>query len=113
MRGRCGSVTEIRHSSLSPRFRWSSAAAHCGLRDDRLLAAGFPPAGVVADWSEWLRQEEDACTRALRRNTVTGRPCGGPGFVLQLETLTGRILQPLKRGRKSRLAVPAQGHLFS
>src|SRR6059036_3677089 len=35
-------------------YPWSSAASHCGLRDDILLSKDFPPAGVIEDWSEWL-----------------------------------------------------------
>ena len=36
-------------------YAWSSAPAHCGRRSDPLLAPDFPPAGVVKDWSAFLR----------------------------------------------------------
>jgi putative transposase len=93
-------------------YAWSSAAAHCGRRADPLLHSAFPPAGVVRDWGEWLKTEDEQQTQALRRQTLTGRPCGSLAFVLQLEARTGRVLQPLKRGRKSRVAVMGQGELF-
>lgn len=82
-------------------YPWSSAAAHCGLRNDVLLAKQFPPEGIVEDWQEWLRNEEDSATvKTIRRHTGTGRPCGSPSFVAKLEASLGRVLRPQKRGRK-------------
>ena len=82
-------------------YPWSSAAAHCGMREDTLLSPDFPPAGVIEDWGEWLfeeREDDERCER-IRRQTHTGRPCGSPGFLDQLERLLGRILRPKKGGR--------------
>jgi len=93
-------------------YAWSSAAAHCGLRADPLLNSALAPAGVVRDWSEGLKTEDEQQTQALRRQTLSGRPCGSLAFVLQLEARIGRVLQPLKRGRRSRVAVMGQGELF-
>jgi putative transposase len=82
-------------------YRWSSAAAHCGLRDDGVLAKGFPPEGAIEDWRAWLTEEEDeAVVEAIRRHTTTGRPCGSPAFVERVEAVLGRRLRPQKRGRK-------------
>ncbi|MCY3018395.1 MAG: transposase [Planctomycetota bacterium] len=81
-------------------YGWSSARAHCGLRADALLSADFPPAGVVADWREWLREEDPAQSEAVRKNTYTGRPCGSLSFVERLEGLLRRTLQLQKVGRK-------------
>jgi putative transposase len=84
-------------------YRWSSAAAHCGLRDDGVLATGFPPEGAIEDWQAWLREEEDeSVLETIRSHTNTGRPCGSPGFVQRVEALLGRRLRPQKRGRKRR-----------
>ena len=84
-------------------YLWSSAAAHCGLRDDSLIAPDFPPPGVVSDWSEWLRIDlSDEERKAIRRHLSTGRPWGTPEFILQLEALTGRRLTPRKAGRRKR-----------
>ena len=81
-------------------YLWSSAAAHCGLRDDFLLDRDFPPPGVIEDWSKWLQiphtEEEGG---ELRRHTFTGRPWCTPEFLIQLEGLTGRQLRPRKPGR--------------
>ncbi len=80
---------------------WSSAAAHCGLRDDPVLSVDFPPAGVVEDWQAWLRDgpEDQEAYETIRKQTRTGRPCGSPKFLDQLEALLGRALRPKKPGR--------------
>ncbi|HOV72865.1 MAG TPA: transposase [Candidatus Hydrogenedentes bacterium] len=82
-------------------YEWSSAAAHCGLRRDPLLASDFPPPGVIDNWSEWLSiTENDTIITAIRQNTHTGRPCGPPAFIDRLQDLLQRTLRPKKRGRK-------------
>lgn len=80
---------------------WSSAAAHCGLRDDPVLSTDYPPVGVVEDWRAWLRDrpEDNEAYDTIRKQTRTGRPCGSPKFLDQLEDLLGRVLRPKKSGR--------------
>ena len=86
------------------RFRWSSAAAHCGMRADPLLSQDFPPPRAVDDWSAWLAEHETPETiQRLRQSTHTGRPCGSDSFLSHLEHLLQRSLRPRKRGRKSML----------
>jgi len=82
-------------------YPWSSAAPHCRLRHDALLSDDFPPPGVINDWKQWLSggEDEEAVDR-IRAHTHTGRPCGSPTFVDQLENLLQRALRPNKRGRK-------------
>lgn len=88
----------VEHAEAYP---WSSAAAHCGLREDPLLAADFPPPDVIEDWSAWLAEDGDPETEdRIRRQTHTGRPCGAAAFLDQLESLLHRTLRPRKRGRK-------------
>lgn len=92
-------------------YAWSSAAAHCGLRRDTVLSREFPPSGVIADWAEWLREEDDPETIAtIRQRTNTGRPCGSPSFLKQLEGLLDKTLRPKKAGRKPK-AVKQGGEL--
>jgi putative transposase len=50
-----------------------------------------------------VEEDPDAVDR-IRRQTSTGRPCGGSRFVVQLENLLGRLLRPAKRGRKPKRA---------
>jgi putative transposase len=81
-------------------YRWSSAAAHCGLRGDPLLSGECPFVTEILDWSGWLGEKADDTTDLIRSHTRTGRPLGPKEFVLQLEKQTGRELLPQKRGRK-------------
>ena len=82
------------------RYAWSSAAAHCGLRADGLLADAAELAAQVGDWSAWLREgQDDAMVRAIRGGTRTGRPVGSEPFVRRLERMLGRVLRPRKGGR--------------
>jgi len=84
-------------------YRWSSAAAHCGLRADPVLSGDFPPAGAVADWSVWLAEEETPeLLREIRSSTHTGRPCGDREFVDGLEGQLGRVLAAKSVGRPKR-----------
>ncbi len=53
-------------------YGWSSASAHCGLREDLVLLTEFPPSGVIADWSQWLSDGEDdnAIDDARQKNVL-------------------------------------------
>jgi putative transposase len=85
-------------------YLWSSAAAHCGLRDDILLSPDFPPSGVIPNWSEWLKidhTEEEK--RTIRRHLSTGRPWCTPTALLQFESITGRSLHLNKPGRPKKI----------
>ena len=82
-------------------YAWSSASAHCGLREDLLLSTEFPPAGVIADWSQWLSEGEDEdAVDDVRQKTRSGRPCGSAAFTDRLEHLLDRVLHPQRRGPK-------------
>jgi len=84
-------------------YRWSSAAAHAGLRTDPLLSPwpADPPVPPEA-WAAWLAGEDVDTTETLRRRTHTGRPCGAPDFLRMLAARLGRPVAPGKRGRKSK-----------
>ncbi len=81
-------------------YEWSSAAAHCGLRNDPILAPDFPPPGEIDDWAAWLEIVNTEQVAALRHRTKTGRPLGSEAFVDRLERLLDRALRPKKRGPK-------------
>ena len=80
-------------------YAWSSARAHAGLHAHPLLDLERPFPGPIGDWPAWLRAglEEQTAAR-LRANTLTGRPTGSDGFILELEERLGRRLRPRKRG---------------
>jgi putative transposase len=80
-------------------YLWSSAATHCGLRDD-LLVSPNPYTEEISDWSKWLEiPEGEEDVRTIRRHLSTGRPWCTPEMLLQLEAITGRTLGPGKPGR--------------
>jgi putative transposase len=84
-------------------YRWSSASAHCQLRQDEVLttkAAWRKQFESIGDWSAWLAEgDEPEKLEVLRRNAQKGLPCGSAKFVQKLEKLTGRALQYRPRGR--------------
>jgi putative transposase len=89
----------VRHAR---RYRWCSAAVHCG---------GADPAGLVSaavwrkrwgrgDWAAVLAQGQDqAALEAIRRHTHTGRPWGSEAFMTRIESQTGRLVRPRPVGR--------------
>jgi len=84
-------------------YCWSSAAAHCGLRDDSVLGdrvlrdARTVP---VDAWSDWLSiEEESGRLDMLRKHVEKGLPCGSDDFVEKLGQKVGRILQRRPQGR--------------
>jgi putative transposase len=81
-------------------YLWSSAAAHCGLRDDTLLDKDFPPPGIIENWSEWYVLSTRKMSAGRYGTILSAAVRGGtPEFLLQLELMTGRPLHPRKRGR--------------
>jgi putative transposase len=72
-------------------YRWSSAAGHCRLKEDRILTRS----------SRWLEE--------LRRNIKKGLPCGTDDFIQKLERMAGRILRYRPQGRQRAKARPHKG----
>ncbi|HVA14700.1 MAG TPA: transposase [Stellaceae bacterium] len=81
-------------------WRWSSARAHLGGRDD-LLVKTHPLLALAPDWAEFLRgglSPEDHA--AIRSGERTGRPLGAPRFIARLERRLDRPLARQKPGPK-------------
>ena len=84
-------------------YRWSSAAAHCGLRQDRLLDESFPPTGLVSDWKAWLNPDQsESELEQIRASTRKGVPYASKAFSQGLETLFGISLLPRRKGRPTK-----------
>ena len=85
------------------RYRWSSAAAHCGEAGDQagvLDLAQWAEESADRDWKAALRQwQDEEMVLSLRLGTSRGRPLGSDGFASKLEKLVGRRLRPLPVGR--------------
>ena len=89
-------------------YRWSSAAAHCGLKDDPLLSPDLPLIPHISDWHSWLAEEESKKSlEFIRESTRTGRPCATDEFIRMLEIKLGRPLLPRKPGPKKNEPVDA------
>jgi putative transposase len=85
-------------------YRWSSAAAHCGLRVDPLLSPDLPLIGSIPDWSVWLSVEQNPEElKFIRERTRTGRPCSSDEFARELEKKLGRPQLRRKRGPAKRV----------
>ena len=88
---------------MARRYRWSSAAAHCGQKD----ASGMLDLDLwrricpdVPEWSKTLTAGDDKeLGDKLRIWTSRGRPLGSDSFVSKLEKTLGRRLRPLPVGR--------------
>jgi putative transposase len=81
-------------------YHWSSAQAHCRLREDDLLDEDFPPPGLIPDWSLWLESElSDSELEQIRSATHKGIPYSSKAFAQGLESLLGIRILPRKKGR--------------
>jgi putative transposase len=119
--------TALRYVELNPvragmvatadRWRWSSAAAHCGVAspDPMLEMERWRRRWSATDWSQFLADAQAvADVAALRHSTHTGRPLGAPEFVAALEEITSRPLAPRRGGRpKKSVAESSQTSLIS
>jgi putative transposase len=84
-------------------YRWSSAAAHCGLRADSVLTKDpewFKQFKSVGDWAKWLGEgERPEQLEVLRRHVERGLPCGAERFIRKLERQAKQLLRLRPRGR--------------
>lgn len=84
-------------------YRWSSAAAHCELRDDVTLY--YPQhwkekLTEKTTWHQWLGEKDsDQQLQHLRDCTQRYLPCGSPFFLDQLTTTLGHPVQRRSVGR--------------
>ncbi len=84
------------------RYKWSSAAVHCGeasqlsLVDVDLWRRRFSP----VQWRKILQDPGDECVvEQIRTRTRTGRPLGSDRFIRRIETKLHRSLTAPKLGR--------------
>jgi putative transposase len=96
------------------RYRWSSAALHCGRADGQIQlhldVELWRASWSTVTWREFLaREDAEADLEPLRASTHTGRPLGAPDFVRELEHKLHRTLAPRKGGRpRKQVEDPAQ-----
>lgn len=95
-------------------YEWSSAPHHTGLRVDGGItehpgywSLGNTPFEREARYRDLLEQTLPAALeRRLNDAVAKGWALGGAGFIAAVETLTGRRVVPLQRGRPAKKTVP-------
>lgn len=84
-------------------YEWSSAAAHCGLRNDQMLTEDKRWVDLFRerkDWSDWLSQPSPAeKLKRLREATARDLPCGSDDFLDRIERDYGVRTRLGKAGR--------------
>jgi len=83
-------------------WKWSSVHEHLAGESEGLTEVEAVLART-GDFAAYLaRRYDDEDFMALRKAEIIGRPIGSPDFLERLENMTGRVLKPQKRGRKSK-----------
>lgn len=84
-------------------YEWSSAAAHCALREDIVLTneeTWVSRLRTRRDWIEWLSENDSKERLALLRSrTARDLPTGSEAFLNRLEQTYGVKAHPPKLGR--------------
>jgi putative transposase len=84
-------------------YRWSSARGHIEKGSDPLLSGGCHLEEEIKGWGAYLREKEDnLIIESIRKNSLTGRPCGDDRFIQTIEGLLGRELKAKPWGRPSK-----------
>jgi putative transposase len=82
------------------KYSWSSTREHLEKNSDDVLTHDCYLEGEIEDWRAYLRETEDKVLVAnIRKNSMTGRPCGDDGFIEKIEGIVGRRLKALPVGR--------------
>jgi putative transposase len=91
-------------TDYAAQWPWSSVHAHLGTLDDG-VTSNAPIAERYPDFRALLASAEDmAMTEHLRRAECVGRPIGSKAFLDRVGQLSGRKLEPGKRGPKRQLS---------
>jgi len=81
-------------------YLWSSAAFHCGLRDDILISKTINLPGFFDNWIDILHDvSDDEFIKKIRHNTFKGIPCGSEEFVENLSLKVGYKIFDRGKGR--------------
>lgn len=80
-------------------WRWSSTRAHLNGADDHVVKVA-PALDRIGDFAAFLNEEFDEAFTyaALRKAESVGRPVGSLEWMQDMETKTGLMLRPGKRG---------------
>lgn len=81
-------------------YRWSSAKGHLNKDTDMILSRDCHLEKEIKNWSTYLMEKDDIQQiEDIRKNSLTGRPCGDDVFIETIEGLLGRKLKAQPWGR--------------
>jgi len=82
------------------KYRWSSVAGHIHIKRDEVLSHDCHLTYEIKDWLGYLNEKGDKqLIEEIRKNSLTGRPCGDNAFIQKIEGIVGRRLKALPWGR--------------
>lgn len=84
------------------RWEWSSAGVHVGQKKETICLEDITNLidVTVESWKEYIDSDEsEEDVKAIRINTMLGRPLGTNTFMMKLSKKVGRILKVKPRGR--------------
>jgi len=80
-------------------YQWSSARFHLGIIETDVMVVDRTLLGLVSDWEDLLKSENEEDSKRLRFFTRTGRPVGDDNFAEKVKNLTGKDPRPRPAGR--------------
>jgi len=81
-------------------YPWSSAGVHVEKNYENTICQKCFLTDEIQDWRVYLSQAADSTlVDTIKKNALTGRPCGTDGFIAGLESRFNRRLRPLAHGR--------------
>lgn len=82
-------------------YPWTSALNHIQKQGDEILSKTCYLTDEVVDWSRYLTKTENdtVLIATIKKNALTGRPCGDDVFIRRLERKFGCRLKALAHGR--------------
>jgi putative transposase len=81
-------------------YNWSSTKEHLEKNRADVLSHDCHLEDEIENWRAYLREMEDeVLVESIRKNLMTGRPCGNTGFIEKIEGIVGRRLKALPVGR--------------
>lgn len=81
-------------------YKWSSARGYVSKDDEPILNGDCYLKKEIKDWLVFLKEKDsNQLIEDIRKNSLTGRPCGNDTFIQSIEGILGRKLKAMTRGR--------------
>ncbi len=81
-------------------YRWPSTNEHLRRGRKTVLTHDCFLEDEIKDWLAYLKENEDnELVEGIRKNSMSGRPCGNDDFIQVIERILGRRLRAMSWGR--------------